>query len=373
MFGRSLTLFSVFGIEVKVNLGWALIALFIAWSLAQGLFPALYEGLETTTYWAMAVVAIIGLAISIVLHELSHSLVARLFGMEVKSITLFLFGGVAALERDPPSAKSEFWMAIAGPAMSFLLAGFFALLAGLDGLNENLAAVFNYLSMLNMVLAVFNLIPAFPMDGGRALRAALWALRGDVRWATRIAARAGEVFGVLLMTAGLFFALMGAFVGGLWWILIGIFIRSAARGSVVQAASERAFAGQPVRRFMTTQLDTAPPDISLRAFVDEFLYRHHHDLFPVIEHGEAIGVIGRNEIKTVPPERWNETTVRQAMREISQAETVEAGSDAAEALARMQENGIGRMLVLERGRLAGVIALKDFLDVISLRMDLERV
>ena len=372
MFGRSLTLFSVFGIEVKVNLGWALIAIFIAFSLAQGFFPQVYEGLPTTTYWAMAAVAIAGLAVSIVLHELSHSIVARAFGLPVRSITLFLFGGVAELEREPPSAKAEFFMAIAGPAMSLVLAGVFAVAGALASANTGLAGVLHYLALLNFVLAIFNLIPAFPMDGGRALRAALWAWRKDINWATRMAAGAGDVFGIFLMVSGVLLAISGAFAAGLWWILIGSFVRASARGSVVQQASQSAFAGQPVRRYMTTGLDISPPDISLRAFVDEHLYRHHHDLFPVVDGDTTVGVIGRREIKAVPVERWEATTVRQAMRPLNTAETIDADADAADALTHMQRDNVGRLMVLDRGRLAGVITLKDFLDVIGLRMELER-
>lgn len=372
MLGKSITLFTAFGIEVKVNLGWALIALFIAWSLAQGLFPQLYEGLPRSTYWAMAFVAVVGLAASIVLHELAHSLVGRAHGMPVRSITLFLFGGVAELEKEPPTPKAEFLMAIAGPAMSLVLAAVFAITsAAFQAVAPDLAAVLGYLALLNMVLAVFNLIPAFPMDGGRALRAALWAMRGDLTWATRTAAFAGAAFGIFLMVGGVALALSGAFAAGMWWVLIGAFIRGAARSSVVQMATERVLAGSPVRDFMTANLDVAPPDISLRTFVDEHLYRRHHDLFPVVEGGRTIGVIGRRELKAIPAERWDAATVREAMRPLAQAETIEAGDDAAQALARMQRDRVGRLLVLDGGALAGVIALKDFLEVIDLRMDVE--
>jgi Zn-dependent protease/CBS domain-containing protein len=372
MLGRSLTLFSLFGIEVKVNLGWALIATFIAWSLAQGVFPSFHEGLPASTYWAMAVVAVAGLASSIVLHELSHSLVARAFGMPVRAITLFLLGGVAEIEREPPSPKAELLMALAGPAMSVVLAGVFIVAASALGAVEGLTAVLSYLATLNLVLAVFNLIPAFPLDGGRALRAALWSWRGDIAWATRVAAATGGGFGLFLMGAGVVLALTGSLAAGLWWILIGAFVRGAARESVAQLTSERVLAGRPVSRFMTTEVDTADPDMTLRTFVDDHLYRHHHDLYPVIEGGRVVGVIGRREVKAVPGDQWEAARVRDAMRPLAEADAIDASADAAEALARMQRERLGRLVVLRDGALAGMIALKDFLDVIAMRMDLEQ-
>ena len=213
MFGHSLTLFTAFGIKVRVNIGWAFIAAFIAWSLAQGFFPQIYAGLSASTYWSMALLALLGLAVSIVLHELAHSLVGRAFGMPVHSITLFMFGGVAELEEEPETPRAELLMALAGPAMSIALAAVFAVLeAAAEPGSAALAGVFGYLAVINLVLAVFNLLPAFPMDGGRALRAILWSRSGDIGRATRIAGRAGTVFGTMLMLAGLLVILSGGFV-----------------------------------------------------------------------------------------------------------------------------------------------------------------
>ncbi len=292
--------------------------------------------------------------------------------MPVRTITLFLFGGVAELERDPPSPKAELLMALAGPAMSLALAGVFLLGAGAAAASEGLSIVLSYLATLNLVLAIFNLIPAFPMDGGRVLRAALWAWRNDAAWATRVAAAAGSGFGLFLMGAGLVLALTGALAAGLWWILIGAFVRGAARGSFVQFTSERVLSGRPVSRFMTTGVEVAPAGASLRAFVDDHLYRHHHDMFPVVENGRVVGVIGQREVKSTPREQWDAVRVRDAMRPLGEADAIEADADAAEALTRMQRDQVSRLVVLERGALAGVITLKDFLDVIALRMDLER-
>jgi Zn-dependent protease/CBS domain-containing protein len=374
MFGRSLTLFQVFGIKIKVNIGWALIAAFIAWSLAQGVFPQLYSGLDASAYWWMALAAVFGLAVSIVLHELSHSLVARAFGVPLQGITLFAFGGVAELEEEPPTPTAEFLMAIAGPAMSVALALGFGGLESAAGSAEARPAVegvFGYLSLLNFVLAAFNMVPAFPLDGGRALRALVWAVRGDYRAATRLAARIGGGFGVVLMIAGAVLAVAGAFAHGLWWILIGLFIRGAAQSADFQEEAAHQLHGRSVRDVMTTDPDVVTPDLTLRRFVDEHLYRKHHDVFPVIEDGRPVAVIGLRQLKGASPDLWDEVTVGQVATPISEANTVEASADSLEALQKMQRSRQSRLLVLDGGRLAGVLALKDMLELITLRHELE--
>jgi Zn-dependent protease/CBS domain-containing protein len=371
MFGQALTLFTAFGVRVKVDLSWALIALLIAWTLAQGAFPQLYGGFPAITYWWMAVVAVAGLAASIILHELAHSVVAKAFGMPIRSITLFIFGGVAELEEEPATPQSEFLMAIAGPLMSVALSGAFALLSGAAAAAEPLSAVFAYLSLLNIVLAVFNMIPAFPMDGGRALRAAVWGFTGDFARATRAAAAAGQGFGWVLMGLGALFALSGQLIGGLWWVLIGAFVQGAARSSLLRLHARAAFAGRTVERFMTPDPDVVPADLGLRAFLDEHVYARHHDFFPVVADGRLVGAVGRSEIKAAPHERWDELTVGDIMVPVGADNAIAPDADAGEALARMQARGASRLLVVDGGRLVGVIALKDLLEVVALRMDLE--
>jgi Zn-dependent protease len=374
MFGRSLTLFEVFGIKIKVNIGWALIAAFIAWSLAQGVFPELYAGLDASAYWWMALAAILGLAVSIVLHELSHSLVARAFGVPLRGITLFALGGVAELEEEPPTPTAEFLMAIAGPAMSVALAFAFGGLesaAAVEGAHPALAGVFGYLALLNFVLAIFNMIPAYPLDGGRALRAVVWALRRDYRAATRFAARLGGGFGVLLMVAGVLVAVSGGFANGLWWILIGLFVRAAAEGADFQEEAAYQLQGRPVRDVMSADPDVVPSDLTLRRFVDEHVYRHHHDFYPVTEAGRPVAVIGLRQLKGAALDSWDRLTVGQVAAPLSDEITIEASADSLEALQKMQQSRQSRLLVLDRGRLAGVLVLKDLLESIALRHALE--
>jgi Zn-dependent protease/CBS domain-containing protein len=373
MLGRSLTLFEIFGIKVKVNLGWALIAAFIAWSLAQGVFPQLYEGLQPSAYRWMAVAAIFGLAASIVIHELAHSLVARAFGIPLEGITLFALGGVAEIEEEPPSPTAEFLMAIAGPATSVLLAVLLGVLdsaAGGPEARPALSGVLNYLGLLNLVLAVFNMIPAFPLDGGRALRAIVWAVKKDYRAATRFAARLGSGFGVALMLAGVLLALAGNFGAGLWWILIGLFLRGAAEGADFQEEASAQLKGRSVRAVMTADPDVVSPDLTIARFVEDHVYPLHHDLFPVVRDGRPVGVIGLREIKSVPRSAWDSVTVGQAAKPLSDDVVIDASADAFAALERMQRGRQSRLLVVDQGRLAGMLSLKDLLELIAVRLQL---
>lgn len=374
MFGLSVKIFRVFGIDIKIDVSWALIATFIAWALAQGVFPQLYEGLSPFAYWWMALIAVIGLGLSIILHELSHSLVAKALGLPLKSITLFVFGGVAELEDEPKNPIAEFAMAIAGPLASVGLAFFFswaaAGTASVDGLGA-LVAVFEYLSLINWVLAIFNMLPALPLDGGRVFRAVVWAIKGDLAAATRIASRLGVALGTAIMILGVVWAVLGQFGAGLWWVLIGLFIRTAAAGAVYQEQMVSLFRGAPVREFMTPDPVSVPPDISLRVFIDDYVYEYHFDLFPVTRGPELVGAIGLKETKSVPRETWDRTNVEDVMTPVSDAITIAAAADAMDALTKMHKGKLSRLIVVDGGRLAGVVALKDLLDLLALKMALE--
>jgi len=374
MFGLNIRVIRVFGIDIKIDASWAIIATFIAWALAQGVFPELYEGLSQSAYWWMALAAIIGLGVSIILHELAHSLVAKALGLPLKSITLFIFGGVAELEAEPKKPAAEFAMAIAGPLMSVVLALVFGRLgatAGNIAAFTPLASVFQYLSMINWVLAIFNMLPALPLDGGRVFRALAWRVTGDLKKATRMAAKLGVTIASVIMGLGLIWMLMGQFAAGLWWILIGLFIRSAASSAVYQGMMQRLFRGATVREYMGRHPIAVTPDISIRALVEDFIYEHHFDLFPVIRDGKLVGAVGLKEAKTAPRNRWGATTVSDVMTPVSADNTVEADEDAMAALMKMHKTKASRLIVVDHGRLAGVIVLKDLLDLLSLKMTLE--
>jgi Zn-dependent protease/predicted transcriptional regulator len=376
MFGKSLTLFRLFGFEVRVDLSWLILAVLVVWTLARGYFPAAHPGLATATYWWMGVAGVVGLLVSIVLHELSHALVARRYDLPIRGITLFIFGGVAHMEDEPPSAEAELMMAIAGPIASLLLAlVFYAVAMGATaaGLATPIVLGLAWLAMINLVLAIFNLIPAFPLDGGRVLRAALWRWKRDLRRATRTAARVGEGFGIALIVLGALAVLKGNFLTGMWWFLIGMFLRGAARSSYYQVLVRRALEGEPVRRFMTTSPITVDADTSLRQLVEDYIYRYHHELFPVARGGNLLGCVGIAQVKQVPKEDWDRRTVGEVFMPRTPQNTVNPDLDAVHALAQMRREGTSRLLVAEDGQLVGILALKDLLGFLSAKLDLEGV
>ncbi len=376
MNGRGITLFELLGFKIRVDISWLFLALLVTWSLAKGVFPAWYkdEGLSEAVFWWMGIAGMAGLVFSLIFHELSHSLVARHYGLPIKGITLFIFGGVAEMTEEPKSAKVEFWMAIAGPIASFVLALAFYLLAGLgraQGLPVPVTGVLGYLGFINLLLGGFNLIPAFPMDGGRVLRAALWYWRGDLRQATRIASGAGKGFGMGLMLLGLLSVVTGNFIGGMWWFLIGLFVRGAAEASYQQMITRRLFEGEPVRRFMTHETVAVPPDLPLASFVEDYVYEYHYDLFPVVSEGRLLGAVSTRQVKTVPREAWPYRRVAELMAPCTEENTVDPGMDAIAAMSLMRRTGATRLIVAVGDRLVGIVALKDMLELFSLKMDLE--
>lgn len=375
MFGRKFTLFRLFGFEVGIDPTWIILAILVAWSLSTGYFPFYYRNLSTEAYWIMGIIGAVGLFLSIIFHEFSHSLVARRSGMPMKGITLFIFGGVAEMNEEPPGAKEEFWMALAGPVSSFVAAGVFYALEGLGnavGWPIYITAVVGYLTLINFILAVFNLIPAYPLDGGRILRSILWGWKKNIRWATRVSSQIGEAFGIALVILGVFRVLTGYFIGGMWLFLIGMFIRGAARASYQQLLTRRALEGEPVSRFMNENPITVPPSISLDKLVEEYIYRYHHKLYPVVDGDTLVGCITTRQVKAISREEWSSTTTGQLAVDCSSENTVSPETDAVEALAAMQKNSASRMMVVSDGRLKGIISLKDLLDFLSMKVEFEQ-
>jgi Zn-dependent protease len=368
-------LFSLFGFQVKLDLSWLLLALLITWSLAAGVFPTDYPGLSKQVYAWMGIAGAIGVFFSIVFHEFSHSLVARRFGMPIKGITLFIFGGVAEMEEEPPSPKSEFLMAIAGPLASFLLAFIFWRLEALamaSAWPTPVVGVSHSLALINMIVAVFNLVPAFPLDGGRMLRAMLWHWKKNLRVATRISSRLGRGFGLILMLLGVVAIIQGNFIGGMWWFLIGIFLRGAASASYQQLLLHEALRDQPVERFMRRDPVTVPPSITVREWVEDYVYRHHFKMFPVVENSNLLGCISIESIKQISKDDWRNNKVRDLMEPCSKTNTVSADMETTKLLSAMVRPGKeSRYMVVDDGQLVGMISLKDLLELIALKLEIE--
>jgi Zn-dependent protease/CBS domain-containing protein len=374
MFGRRIKLFKLFGFEVKIDLSWLILAFLVTWSLASALFPYYYKGLSPSTYWWMGIAGALGLFFSIVFHELFHSLVARRFGMAMKGITLFVFGGVAEMEEEPPSARAEFYMSLIGPISSIFLGFVFwgvYVLGTNSGWSTPVTGVFSYLRWINWLLAGFNLLPAFPLDGGRVLRSALWRWKKNLSWSTRISTQIGKGFGLLLILLGVLNIFRGAFIGGMWWVLIGFFMRNASQMSYQRTLVRQMLEGESVRSFMKPDPVTVTSSIPLSDLVENYVYKHHFKMYPVVDDGRLKGCISTHEIKGVPREEWNRQKVSDVAIPCSGENSIAPEADATIALSLMHKNGNSRLMVVDKDRLVGVIALKDLLRFLSLKLDLE--
>ncbi|WP_254694306.1 site-2 protease family protein [Sulfitobacter sp. SK012] len=296
MFSNSVKIFSLNSIGIKVDPSWLIIASLVTWSLSQGYFPEVLPNASPMAYLSMALVGMFGLFASLLLHEIAHSIVARHLGVTINSITLFIFGGIAELEAEPSSAGDEFWIALAGPVMSFCMAfGFwtFAQAAWLVFSSQVFVAVFSYLGLVNLVLAIFNLVPAFPLDGGRVLRAYLWSRNGDVLAATKIVARSGIFFGYLLMVLGVMALFQGAVFAGIWQLMIGGFILIAARASYASQLARKVFEGNDVSALMERYPITVGPDMTLLEFANRILVVYGVSFVPVVEGSILLGHINQ--------------------------------------------------------------------------------
>jgi Zn-dependent protease/predicted transcriptional regulator len=377
MFGKRIKLFKIFGFEVGIDWSWIILAILIAWSLSVGLFPIRYQGLPTHTYWLMGLVGTLGLFFSIVFHEMSHSLIARKYGMRIKGITLFIFGGVAEMGDEPSNPKAEFMMAIVGPISSIFIGLVFYGVYILGRQNARPApvnGVVQYLAFINGLLAVFNLVPAFPLDGGRVLRSILWGWKKNLRWATHISSKIGSGFGILLIVLGAFQFLRGNVIGGMWWFLIGMFLRGAAKTSYQQLLLRKALEGELVRRFMKTDLVTVTPSTSIAQLVEDYIYKYHHKMFPVVEDSDRLlGCVTTKQVKEIPREEWGQRKVGEIAAQCSSENTIGPQVDAMKALSIMSKSGLSRLMVTEGNRLVGVIALKDMLKFLSLKVELEEM
>lgn len=353
---------SIFGVRIRVHASWLIMALFIAWSLASGALPSLYGGLPKPSYWGVAVLIVLGIAVSIVLHELAHTLVGRAMGVSIRRITLFLFGGAAELAEEPKRPAAELAMAVAGPAFSVVFSLVLAAAAGAvqsaGGPAEAVVAL-GYLATLNLVLAAFNMVPAFPLDGGRVLRALVWMATGDLAKATRIAARAGEILAMALVGLGVFALFTTGAATGLWWILIGLFLHAAARGARLDQEARQVFAGHAIAEFMTPDVEAVPSRLTLDRFVDERLLGSRHGLYPVEQDGRWIGVVTPEDVLNAPRRTWSTLTVEQICRPASETPSASLLEDAAQVMERMGRLKAPRMPVVKGGEVVGVVTLQD--------------
>jgi Zn-dependent protease/CBS domain-containing protein len=381
MGGTRWRLFRLLGIPISIDPSWLIILALLTLSLASG-FPALlreaFPGtapvLPWYASWAMGLATALAFFACILLHELGHALVARAAGIPIRGITLFVFGGVAEMGEEPPSAPAEFLMAVAGPAVSGVLATLFGLLAwvGVEASWPHpVVIVLAYLAVINALVLGFNLVPAFPLDGGRVLRSLLWAVTGNLRRSTYWASLAGRAFAWLLIGWGLVQLFAGNWLGGIWIALIGLFLNNAALDAYQQVLVRQTLQGEPVRRFMNPEPIVVAPSLDLRTWVEDYVLRYHRKVFPVVSDGRLEGIITTRSLAPLSTEEWPEHSVGEFMERDLRAVSIAPDADALEALGQMQRTGSSRLLVTEAGQLVGILSLKDLLRFLDLKIELE--
>jgi Zn-dependent protease/CBS domain-containing protein len=352
----SLRIGRLFGIPIYVHLSWLVIFGLVTWTLATGYFPARYPEVSPAGAWLRSLAASLLFFTSIVLHELGHSLMALRHGIEIRSITLFIFGGVARLDHDPADGRAEFKIAIAGPLVSVALGALFYVASALPLVGAAAHSVLRYLAFINVAIAAFNLVPAFPLDGGRLLRGLVWTFAGKGR-ATRIAASAGTAFAYVLMASGLLTLLQGNGLAGAWYVLIGWFLREASAGAFRELRMDQALSGLSVGDAMTREVDALPADISLDEAVREHFLRSGFSGYPVRRGDLVVGLVSLKDVMRQPSDARESTSVQAVMTPIDERFVVAPDAPLIEAAAKLAANGMGRLLVMLEGRLVGLLTL----------------
>jgi len=367
-------LFTIAGIRVIIDYSWFVVFFLVALSLSTGYLPQEYPGASALAYWAAGLVATIAFFLSILFHELAHSLVALRSGIEIPSITLFLFGGASRLSEEAKDPKTELTIAVVGPLSSFALALLFWL-AGekLEGVIHPLAqAVVEYLSFINLALGIFNLVPGLPLDGGRVLRAIVWWRTGSIDRATRLAADLGKGFAVTLMFLGAMLIFRGALLGGIWLIFIGMFLRGSAAQGYEQMYLMRILESVKVGDVMIQIPLTVSPDLTLSDLMNRYFLRYGYRGFPVEEGERTIGLISIDDLAGVPESERSARTVRDRMRPLDASWIISKEAPLLEALERLSPGSVGRLLVLEDGRLSGMVTKTGLLRLLEIHQILKR-
>ncbi len=369
MIQGSLKLGTLAGIEIRVHYTWLFAFALIAWSLAQGYFPTSNAGLGAGTYWILGVLSALLLFGSVLVHELGHSLVAGARGLRVQSITLFIFGGVSSITKEASTARDEFLIAVVGPLTSLVLAGLFWLLGQVLPAGTAVSAVTNYLAFTNLLLGAFNIVPGFPLDGGRVLRAILWGTTGNMSWATRIASYAGQAVAFGMIGWGVSRLLGGDVFGGLWTAFIGWFLNSGAEASRQELTVHAVLDGVPVTSVMDTSPAIAQPALSVQDFVFEHTLRRGHRALPVVESGRLLGIVSITDAKHRAHEDWPTTPVSEVMTRMP-LKTLAPEADLSAALELMVANGVHQIPVVRNEVLVGMLSRSDIMRYMQLGAEL---
>ncbi len=366
---QGLTLGTYKNIRIGLDYSWFVMFVLVVFMLARYFFPQNYEDMAAWEAWLLSVLAALLFFVSILLHEFAHALAARNRNVEISEIILFIFGGLAKMKKEPERARDEFVIAGAGPLCSFIIGLLFLGLAFLlePFIREGLHGVFWYIGYINILLVIFNLVPGFPLDGGRMLRAAIWHYSGNLRKSTRIVSNMGQIFAFVLMFTGVMVIFGGGLIVGIVWIFVGMFLLQSAKSGYYMVAMREGLSGIPVGKIMTTNPSTVHPNVSIKNLVDEYFFKNRFSCFPVMRNDEFVGLVEINQVKAVDRDQWQYTRVSDVMTPRDALRTVKPDTDAYDVLMQMIDAGSGRLPVLENGELVGIISRKDIMQFVEFR------
>jgi Zn-dependent protease/predicted transcriptional regulator len=366
--GGTWTIGKIFGIEIRIDASWLIIFFLITWTLGGSYFPEQYEGWSQPLYWGVGLVTSVLFFASVLGHELAHSLVAKRQGEEVKSITLFIFGGVAGLTREPDKPSKEFTMALLGPVASFGFAIIFGVLWFIfQGISEPIAALTRYLAYINVALGAFNLIPGFPLDGGRVLRSIIWGVSGNLKQATRAATWVGQGVALLFIFFGVSQAITGSLLNGLWIAFIGWFLFNAAASGYRQMEMRELLHGVSARDIMSRDLNFVPPQLSLQELVDQYFLRSTQHAFLVGTPDDLLGIICPHDVQKVAPSEWVNTRVRDAMTPRQAMEVFTEETEGNVILERLSARDIHQAPVMSGQEVVGILRRNEFISFLQQR------
>jgi Zn-dependent protease/predicted transcriptional regulator len=369
-FSSGLSIGRIRGIEIRLHWSWLLIFGLLAWSLSEGLFRDMFEGWSDGQRWTAGLVTTVLFFLSVLLHELSHAFVAQSYGMSVPSITLFIFGGVSSIAGEMRTAREEFRVAIAGPLMSWVLAAVFAAMWFVTR-DEGVSGVLGYMAWINGALGLFNLLPGFPLDGGRVLRALVWARSDSIVRATKVAANVGTAIAYVMIGLGLVSVFAFGLLGGIWYVLIGLFLKAASQGSYQAMLADRALRDVAARTVMRQPSDPVDATMTVQALVDERVLGAAERAFLVRRDGSVVGLLTTSDLSKLPRDRWDETAVAHVMVPAAQVHTITPQTGLLDAMRLMQEHDIHQLPVLDDGRLVGMVTRGDVLRQLEVRMQFQ--
>jgi Zn-dependent protease/CBS domain-containing protein len=359
------------GIELGIHYSWFVAFVLFSFVLARGQFPSRYPNWTETQYWVVGVAAVLLLFFSVIVHEFGHALTAQARGIPVLSITLFIFGGVAALAQESEEPGDEFLIAVAGPiasiGMGVIFGGLWALTTDM---NQQVNALFGYLAFINIILAIFNMVPGFPLDGGRVLRAIVWKVTGNLRRSTRIVTTLGSLIGTLFFVLGILAIIEGTLLNGIWFIALGWFLQSAASQSYRQVEQQEMLRGRTVAQIMNPMPVAVSPDVTVSELVDGYILRRTAHGAPVLQDGELVGIVTITDVKRCTQDQWPVTRVRDIMTPRQELHVVEPTTPLNRAVQYMTTHDLNQIPVVDNGHLVGLLSRADFMRFLQLSYEL---